>query len=60
MFAKRFCDAMIKIRQEAEEIATGKQPRENNIIKNAPHTMQIVSGDKWDRSVLPCFPPRSR
>ena len=48
----QFCDAMIKIHQEATDIASGKQPRTNNIIKNAPHTQQIVSGEKWDRSVL--------
>jgi glycine dehydrogenase len=40
---------MIQIRLEAEDIATGKQPRTNNIITNAPHTMQVVSGSKWDR-----------
>lgn len=51
--APRFCDAMITIRAEAEEIAQGRQPRTNNIFSNAPHTMQIVSGDKWDRSVFP-------
>lgn len=45
----QFCDAMIKIRQEAEEIAIGQQPRTNNIITNAPHTMQVIAGDKWDR-----------
>lgn len=40
---------MIMIGAEAEEIANGNQPRENNIIKNAPHTMQVVSADIWDR-----------
>lgn len=42
---------MIKIRQEADEIAAGKQPRDNNIIKNAPHTQQVVSATEWNRSV---------
>ncbi|KAI5475151.1 hypothetical protein MNV49_001867, partial [Pseudohyphozyma bogoriensis] len=45
----QFCDAMIKIRQEAEEIATGKQPRGDNIITNAPHTMQVVTQSDWTR-----------
>ncbi|KAM0753184.1 glycine dehydrogenase [Meredithblackwellia eburnea MCA 4105] len=45
----QFCDAMIKIREEAEEIATGKQPRGNNIITNAPHPIQVVSATEWDR-----------
>ena len=44
-----FCDAMIKIREEADAIAEGKQPRDNNIIKNAPHTRQVIASDKWDR-----------
>lgn len=45
----RFCDAMIQIRKEADEIATGKQPRDNNIIINAPHTMAAVSASEWTR-----------
>lgn len=45
----QFCDAMIKIRQEADEIIAGKQPRGNNIITNAPHTMQVVVAAEWDR-----------
>ena len=34
----RFCEAMICIRQEIEEIATGKVSNEDNLLKNAPHT----------------------
>ncbi|GAA5874512.1 hypothetical protein JCM16303_002885 [Sporobolomyces ruberrimus] len=45
----RFCDAMIKIRQEIEDIAQGKQPRDNNLIVNAPHPQQLVVADSWDR-----------
>ena len=45
----RFCDAMISIHAEIEAVANGKMDRENNILKNAPHTaLQIASG-KWDR-----------
>ncbi|GAA6058183.1 hypothetical protein JCM3770_004084 [Rhodotorula araucariae] len=44
-----FCDAMIKIREEIDEIIEGKQPRDNNLITNAPHTQQVVIADKWDR-----------
>lgn len=47
----RLCDALIKIREEAEEIAAGKQPRDNNIIKNAPHPVHIVSASEWDKYV---------
>ncbi|KIY66880.1 glycine dehydrogenase [Cylindrobasidium torrendii FP15055 ss-10] len=47
----RFCDAMIQIRREAEDIVTGKQPRDNNLLKNAPHTQAVVSvpDSEWNR-----------
>ena len=45
----RFCDAMITIKQEADEIAAGRQPRDNNVIKNAPHTIAVIASDEWDR-----------
>ncbi|EIW87034.1 glycine dehydrogenase [Coniophora puteana RWD-64-598 SS2] len=47
----RFCDAMIQIRQEAEDIITGKQPKDNNVLKNAPHPMStvIVPDADWER-----------
>ncbi|KAH7908009.1 glycine cleavage system P-protein-domain-containing protein [Hygrophoropsis aurantiaca] len=47
----RFCDAMIQIRKEAEDIITGKQPKDNNLLKNAPHPLSaIVLSDKdWNR-----------
>ncbi|KAI0031406.1 glycine dehydrogenase [Vararia minispora EC-137] len=44
----RFCEAMIKIRQEAEDVITGKQPKNNNMLKNAPHTVSDIVGE-WDR-----------
>ena len=40
----RFCDAMISIRHEIEE---AKADVPNNPLKNAPHTMQMVTGDDW-------------
>jgi glycine dehydrogenase len=40
----RFCDAMISIRKEIEA-ATGDT---NNVMKNAPHTMAMVTADTWD------------
>jgi glycine dehydrogenase len=47
---KRFCDAMISIRQEILDIETGKQPKEGNVLKHAPHVADIVTGDEWSRS----------
>ena len=44
----RFCDAMISIHAEIEAIATGKQDRQNNLLKNAPHTARQIASDKWD------------
>ena len=45
----RFCNAMILIRAEIQEIIDGRQPCENNVLKNAPHTAQVVTASKWDR-----------
>jgi glycine dehydrogenase len=45
----RFCDAMISIHAEIEAVAHGKMDRENNILKNAPHTAQQIASEKWDR-----------
>jgi glycine dehydrogenase len=45
----RFCDAMISIHAEIEAIARGKIDRENNLLKNAPHTAWQIASEKWDR-----------
>ncbi len=45
----RFCDAMISIHAEIEAVVSGKADRQNNVLKNAPHTAQQVISDKWDR-----------
>ncbi|MDC0467950.1 aminomethyl-transferring glycine dehydrogenase [Bacteroidia bacterium] len=45
----RFCDALLAIREEIAEIESGKVDKDNNVIKHAPHTAQLVSGDNWDR-----------
>ena len=43
----RFCDAMHSIRLEIEEIIDGKYDQENNLLKNAPHTAEMVTADEW-------------
>lgn len=43
----RFCEAMISIRQEIRQIEAGKADRENNPLKNAPHTVCMISDDNW-------------
>jgi glycine dehydrogenase len=45
----RFCDALIAIRNEIAEVENGSAPKENNVLKNAPHTAAIVMADNWDR-----------
>ncbi|KAJ7446476.1 glycine cleavage system P-protein-domain-containing protein [Mycena galericulata] len=47
----RFCDAMIQIRKEAEDVITGKQPKDNNLLKNAPHPLSVIalSEEEWNR-----------
>jgi glycine dehydrogenase len=41
----RFCDAMIAIRGELERIASGAWPRDDNPIRNAPHTAEELAGE---------------
>jgi glycine dehydrogenase len=45
----RFCDAMISIRTEIDKIGDGTWPREDNPLRNAPHTAAMVAADEWDR-----------
>jgi glycine cleavage system P protein (glycine dehydrogenase) len=44
----RFCDAMVAIRAEIEAVATGKIDKQNNPLKNAPHTTRQIAATKWD------------
>jgi len=43
----RFCDAMIAIRAEIEEVANGEMDAKDNVLKNAPHTAESVIADIW-------------
>ncbi len=45
----RFAEALINIKKEIEEIASGEADASNNVLKNAPHTEQVVISDRWDR-----------
>jgi glycine dehydrogenase len=44
----RFCDAMISIRREIAEIESGAADRQQNVLKNAPHTSDVVCSDRWE------------
>jgi glycine dehydrogenase len=45
----RFCEAMIAIRKEIIEIEQGLMPKDNNLLKHAPHTAHVIMQDAWDR-----------
>lgn len=46
----RFCEAMISIRREIREIERGVADPRDNVLKNAPHTAEMVSADSWAHS----------
>jgi len=62
----RFCDAMISIRKEVAEIEAGQADRTSNVLKNSPHTAQLVAGDHWpypysrEKAVYPSPATRAR
>ena len=45
-----FCDAMISIRKEIEEIEKGDEDPIDNILKNSPHTIEELSSDDWQHN----------
>jgi glycine dehydrogenase len=44
----RFCDAMISIRAEIQQVEMGIADAEDNPLKNAPHTAAVVTADEWN------------
>ncbi|MFC2087975.1 aminomethyl-transferring glycine dehydrogenase [Calditrichota bacterium] len=44
----RFCEAMISIYNEIQEIKDGKADSENNLLKNAPHIAEHVTANDWN------------
>ncbi len=55
----RFCDAMLAIREEARAIEEGRMDKDDNPLKNAPHTVEDLVGE-WNRPYSreqACFPP---
>lgn len=43
----RFCDAMLQIKVEIDEIANGTADHDSNVLCNAPHTAQLITSDDW-------------
>jgi glycine dehydrogenase len=58
----RFCEAMISIRGEIRAIEEARMPRDDNMLRNAPHTMLDLADEKWERPYTraqACFPVQS-
>jgi glycine dehydrogenase len=45
----RFIDAMIAIRKEIGRVEDGSFDRDDNPLRNAPHTAAVITADKWER-----------
>ncbi|MBI3716825.1 MAG: aminomethyl-transferring glycine dehydrogenase [Betaproteobacteria bacterium] len=43
----RFIDAMVAIRREIQAVAEGRMDREDNPLKNAPHTATMITAEEW-------------
>lgn len=58
----RFIDAMITIKSEVDQVASGAWPKDNNPLVNAPHTMADLADDEWHRPysrIVAAFPSSS-
>jgi len=45
----RFCDALIAIHREILAVESGQVDLRNNVLKNAPHTADMIAAENWDR-----------
>lgn len=45
----RFCEAMVSIHGEIQKVISGDWDAENNVLRRAPHTAEMVSCDEWNR-----------
>ncbi len=46
----RFCDGLINIYKEIKAIEDGTADKTDNVLKNAPHTQQVICADEWNHS----------
>jgi glycine dehydrogenase len=46
----RFCEALISIKNEIDEIATGAADKTDNVLKNAPHTSSVLMANEWNHA----------
>ena len=57
----RFCDALIGIHAEVQAVESGQVDRLNNLLKNAPHTADMLAADEWKHPYSreqACFPAK--
>jgi glycine dehydrogenase len=57
----RFCDALISIHSEILAVERGEVDRQNNLLKHAPHTADMLASDNWTRPYSrqqACFPAK--
>ena len=57
----RFCDAMIAIKAEIDDVANGRLTAEQSPLRHAPHTVRDLVDDQWDRAYSrneACFPTK--
>jgi glycine dehydrogenase len=45
----RFCDALIAIYQEIKAVEDGTADKKENVLKNAPHTLSVITADEWTK-----------
>lgn len=45
----RFCDALLAIRAEIEDVCSGAADPKDNVLKHAPHTQFVATADEWTR-----------
>jgi len=45
----RMCDAFLQIREEIRDIEEGRVAPDNNVLKNSPHTAEMVLANEWDK-----------
>lgn len=46
----RFCEAMLSIHAEIQEVISGAADREDNVLRGAPHTARALCADEWEHS----------
>ena len=46
----RFVGALVAIRAEIDDVAAGRLPKDDNPLKHAPHTLEVVLSDTWSRA----------